>query len=208
MTRVWIELNYDEGLKHPLPIEIRRLDLALVARGISREEFELKEQSYFVTSTLPDGRKLFGQGTVTGEETTILVSVDPDYEQSESVDLFLPGQIRLGDRPGDLLLQYLANGYLQEAAILAQSELFNILFLGMDHSSQLVLLYTLLRVGELDKLTNKIFESKFTSPDSSAIRGEVLARLGRHQEAFEAFLELESPVCPNPLTEFSTPRND
>jgi hypothetical protein len=282
MTKVRIELNYGEGLRPPLPIEIRRLDLALVDRNISGWEFELSEGDYFVTSTLPDGRKLFGQGTVTGEETTILLSLDADRDQGESVDLFLPGQdvdatievrqftgniltgdivdqsrqfpdpfsfdvegtsstpiiqvlktgfaplnmlipvysseeckvlirakegpvkveIRLEDPAADVMLQYLVNGYLREAAILAQSEFLKDLFPAMDHSSQLVQLYTLLRVGELDELTSKIFDtefvdfSEFTSPDSSAIRGEVLARLGRHQEAFEAFLELEARGVP------------
>ena len=286
MTKVRIELNSAEGFDYLLPIEIRRMDLALVDRGVSTQTFDLNEGHYFVTSTLPDGRKLFGHAEVTGAKTTILLSVDKDhldnlaadaievpqpddrndspceirqfrgnvlskelvYESRPSLDprsFYVGGtestiiiqvlkngvaplnvlipvdplveahvsvhptraglpefRIKLKNPGADLLLQYLANGRLREAATLVQSTAFAITSAALGSLLPLQL-YTLLRIGELDALTALIddsghwaFRSQFKSPDSSAIRGELLARLGRHHEAYEAFLELGSRGAP------------
>ena len=284
MTKVTIELNLNDGILLPLPIEIRRLDLALVGRGISTQQFDLNEGSYFVTSTLPEGQRLFGQAMVTGPKTTILLSMDSDFGQSGAYDvdryqdddvdssvkirqfrgniisdelvyesrsfvtplsfyvrgspsttiiqvlkrgiaplnILIPAypsdecevlihparegplrfEVRFVDSSANLLFRYLTNGYLREAATLVQSRHFIIDHAPIEQASLLITLYTLLRIGELWELIRMIDDSghwshsSLRSPDSSVIRGEVLARLGRHHEAFEAFMELGARGVP------------
>ncbi|HJP93515.1 MAG TPA: Hsp70 family protein [Pyrinomonadaceae bacterium] len=198
MTRVSFTLNYDEmgSWITGVPIEIRRLDLALVERGVSAQQFNLSEGNYFVTSLLPDGRRLFAHAAISGREKMILLSSDPDYESDSNVN---NSREYLAI---DLLSQYLAKGYAREAAALAQWNYSRITDSNEDQNWVLPTLYTLLRFGELRELADMInqrgqwHQAEFTSADSSVIRGEILARLGRHQQAFSAFLELESRGVP------------
>lgn len=195
MTRVSFTLNYDEigSWIAGVPIEIRRLDLALVERGVSIDQFDLSEGNYFVTSLLPDGRRLFAHAAITGPEMIILLSSDPDYESDSNV---------IESPATDLVSQYLAKGYVREAATLARWFFPRITDPNEDQNWVLLTLYTLLDFGELSELAEMIddngqwHQAEFTSPDSSVIRGEILARLGRHQQAFAAFLELESRGVP------------
>lgn len=111
--------------------------------------------------------------------------------------------IHLGNTSADLLMRYLQKGLLEEAALLTDSEqqlaeqLLNQKL--NDPIAGAVGAYALLRFGYLQHLHN--WTSNLNNwfpwlPDSAAIRGEHLARLGNHTEALTTFLELPTRGLP------------
>ena len=202
MTRISFAIDFEELigiLSTPvIPIEIRRMDLALVYRGVSTEPINLNQGSYFITANLPDGNRLFAYAEVTTHERTFVLLRDPDYEANELPTVELGSILKTPD--AKLLFHYLENGYLREAVTLAKSKHF----FESSHRDQswfMLVLYTLLRTNELEILQDKLdyyrLEFSHDSPDIIAIEGEMLARLGRHEEAFETLLELESSGLPD-----------
>ena len=202
MTKTLYAINFGEivGFRPTahIPIEIRRMDLALVHRGLLTESVDLNEGRYFVTSILPDGRRLFALADVTTYKGILFPSLDPDYDREELPPVEFAVTFENPDT--NLLWSYLANGYLREAVILAKSE-YLASFAHGDKSWLMLALYTLLRTNELEDLERMLeyywLQFGFDSPDILAIQGEVMARLGRHDEAFESFLKLESRGLPN-----------
>src|SRR5882672_2913908 len=306
MTRLSFELDWHDGRSSvALPVEVRKLNMALVTRTLSSESIELEPGSYYVTAKLPNGEHLFGQSEVAGEHTRILLSPDLEDEPGFSFDetfrseavsasfsrewltrpafqirrfvgnvltgdvsvfeereldplsvrglgpisvggnvyntliqlaqpdfsplnLVLPiyfgeecqvslrtsssGRLELGVRLthplSDLLLQYLENNYLQQTATLVRANAFNTrdLLAGRNLSAAALKCYALLRIGDLNELTHLFgqagpwpsglgfFPNRF--PDESVIRGEVLARVGRHEDALKAFCELPAVGLP------------
>jgi hypothetical protein len=97
----------------------------------------------------------------------------------------------------ELLLQYRESGLLREVAAAVSSTSLDAEKLLADKVSDPVAAavggYALLRFGDLGRLHDwtenlrKLFPGL---PDGAAIRGEHLARLGRHPEALTSFLEL------------------
>jgi hypothetical protein len=106
--------------------------------------------------------------------------------------------VHLANTQANLLLHYRQKGYAKEAAVASTSEALTAHLLlqekGADPIAATVGAYALLRFGDLENLvddwTRNLLELFEWLPDGAAIRGEHLARLGRHEEAFEAFLHL------------------
>jgi hypothetical protein len=89
-----------------------------------------------------------------------------------------------------LLLSYAQNRLGDEEAKLAERLLYDKF---ADPLAAAVGAYSLLRVSSLTRLhdwTANLMHSFPALPDGAAVRGEHLARLGRHEEAFEAFVEV------------------
>lgn len=64
-----------------VPIEVRRDDLRIVARGLSTESVEVEPGQYFVSGNLPDGREARGRVEVkAGESATVDLALDPPPE--------------------------------------------------------------------------------------------------------------------------------
>jgi hypothetical protein len=108
--------------------------------------------------------------------------------------------IHLNHSMANLLLRYSHHGYIQEAMTTASSDtLQHENLLANDPIAAAVRAYTLLRFGQLEELSNwtETLKNQFTwLPDSIAIRGETLARLGEHKHALTVFLELPSRGVP------------
>lgn len=101
----------------------------------------------------------------------------------------------------DLLLRYTHKGFQQQAELTAKAvNAENLLFeKRKDPIAAAVGAYALLRFGELERLhdwTENLRRWFPLLPDGAAIRGEHLAREGRHEEAADAFLELDSRGIP------------
>jgi hypothetical protein len=98
-------------------------------------------------------------------------------------------EVHLDNSEGNLLLGYKRNQAAQEAAITAER-----LLAGKfdDPIAASAGAYSLFRFGALEKLHDwpaNLHRSFPWLPDGAAIRGEQLARLGQHEEAFDAFLQ-------------------
>jgi len=105
-------------------------------------------------------------------------------------------EVHLENPEANLLLGYQQNREMQEEAVTAERLLQGKLD---DPVAAMVGAYSLLRFGELDRLHNwsqHLMDWMRWIPDGAAIRGEHLARLGRHQEALEAFLAVPARGIP------------
>ena len=109
----------------------------------------------------------------------------------------------LPDPSADMLLRFLAEDLLQEAATATQFEAIPAAQLVLDTVKDpiraAVGAYALLRFGELESLHDWTEDLRvwFPSlPDGAAIRGEHLARAGKHREALQVFLELAQRGLP------------
>ena len=116
--------------------------------------------------------------------------------QTQSTDKIVV-DIHLQDSEADLLLYGLGRGYLQEAAQALRSEQITAEKLlqekGWHPFGAAVGAYSLLQFGELDRLhnwTENLMKWFPWFPDGLAIHGEHLARVGKHQEALQAFADL------------------
>lgn len=70
-----------ETLEFEVPVEVRRADLRVVARGLSSEPVEVEPGMYFVSGSLSDGREARGRVEVkAGEEATVGLALDPPPE--------------------------------------------------------------------------------------------------------------------------------
>lgn len=101
----------------------------------------------------------------------------------------------------DMLLRYSQKGYQQQASVTSHAiDAERLLYSkAADPIAAAVGAYALLRFGELDLLHDwtENLRNWFTwLPDGAAIRGEHLAREGKHQEALTAFLDLQPRGLP------------
>ena len=103
----------------------------------------------------------------------------------------------LENSAANMLLQYAGAGVAHAAATASRAAALDgeqLLMQKMaDPIAAAVGAYALLRLGSLDQLhdwTSNLRARFAWLPDGAAICGEHLARLGRHQEAFEAFAEV------------------
>ena len=103
----------------------------------------------------------------------------------------------LENSAANMLLQYAGAGVANAAATASRAAALDgeqLLMQKMaDPIAAAVGAYALLRIGSLDQLhdwTSNLRARFGWLPDGAAICGEHLARLGRHQEAFEAFAEV------------------
>lgn len=105
-------------------------------------------------------------------------------------------EVHLENPEANLLLGYQQNREMQEEAVTAERLLQGKLD---DPIAAAAGAYSLLRFGELDRLhdwSQNLMNWNAWLPDGAAIRGEHLARLGRHQEALEAFLAVPARGLP------------
>jgi hypothetical protein len=108
------------------------------------------------------------------------------------------------DEDVNRLMAYLRHGMLAEAGLLVQAPSLELKVLwpgpaigpqpGINAVTAALVAYILLRLGDVgpqlsDWAALKV-QSDFPLADSSALRGECLARAGRHAEALDAFLQL------------------
>ena len=112
--------------------------------------------------------------------------------------------IQLQNPQAEMLLRYRERGFLKEAATVADSisptaeDL--LLHKGEDPIAATVGAYALLHFGEMERLhgwTANLEEWFPWLPDGITVRAEHLARLGKHDEAFDTLLKL--PSCGLPL---------
>jgi hypothetical protein len=115
----------------------------------------------------------------------------------------IAADIQLEHTQADLLLRYREEGLLGAAEATVHSRSLDAEeLLRQRHSDPVataVRAYSLLRWGEHERLrdwTEKLKERYSWFPDGAAIRGEHLARLGRHEEALAAFLEIPERGLP------------
>ncbi|MGA7730916.1 MAG: hypothetical protein WCD37_06550, partial [Chloroflexia bacterium] len=101
------------------------------------------------------------------------------------------------------LLQYMHGGYISQVESLVASRNFQMELLlqgnSKDPMAAILYVYALLKLGhlaQLDTWTNVLLQECRWSPDSFAVRGEWLARLGKHEEALRCFLHLPSLGIP------------
>lgn len=111
--------------------------------------------------------------------------------------------IRLYHATADLLTRYLTRGMFQEATESLTSDSMKAERLleekGHDPIAAAVGAYTILRAGDLSRLhewTTNLMERFQWLPDGATICGEHLARLGKHKEAFSAFMQLQTRGLP------------
>lgn len=107
----------------------------------------------------------------------------------------------LENQMADMLLRYSNKGYFQQTELLGQAfDAEKLLQAKMrDPVAAAVGGYALLRFNELEKLhdwTENLRQWFPLFPDGAAIRGEHLARFGRHKEALKSFLEIEKRGLP------------
>ncbi len=109
----------------------------------------------------------------------------------------------LENSAANMLLQYVGAGVANAAATASRSATVNgeqLLMQKMaDPIAAAVGAYALLRLGSLDQLhdwTSHLRARFAWLPDGAAICGEHLARLGQHEEAFEAFAEVPGRGLP------------
>ncbi len=103
----------------------------------------------------------------------------------------------------DTLLRYFQRGFLDQAAAMSTSDVLQAEQL-LDQKlaypiAATVGAYALLRFGDLSRLHNwtENLNNWFRElPDGAAIRGEHLARIGKHEQALPVFLELSSRGLP------------
>jgi hypothetical protein len=105
--------------------------------------------------------------------------------------------VHVANGEADLLLSGLSAGYLREASEALSSDQISaekLLYAKeADPFGAAVGAYALLQFGELDRLhnwTENLMNLFQWLPDGPPIRGEHLARMGRHQEAIEAFVQM------------------
>ncbi len=103
----------------------------------------------------------------------------------------------------DTLLRYFQRGFLEQAAAMSTSDILQaeqLLYQKLSYPiAATVGAYALLRFGDLSRLNNwtENLNDWFKGlPDGAAIRGEHLARLGKHEQALPVFLELPSRGLP------------
>ena len=98
MSRIYATLsskrNWELG-SASLPVEVRRRDGALVARGVCRQHLEVAPGSYIVVSVMPGGTEMAGEVDVRPEEWA-QVTLKPELEdesphESEEVARFVWG---------------------------------------------------------------------------------------------------------------------
>jgi hypothetical protein len=97
------------------------------------------------------------------------------------------------------LLAYLDHGMLAEAALLVQAPELALQAPGRDPVTAALVAYVLLRLDKVDSFAGWATgadASAFPLADGSVLRGEYLARTGRHAEALEAFLQLSARGLP------------
>jgi len=110
--------------------------------------------------------------------------------------------VRLANVHADLMLRYSGNNMLQEVAQIADSPSLGENLLRSKYQSPIgaaVGAYTLLRLGELDRLhdwTHNLFNNFPWLPDGAVVLAEHLARIGEHQAALDTLLELKNRGLP------------
>jgi hypothetical protein len=73
-----------------LPVEVRRLDGALVARGVSHDYIEVVPGRYIVISVMPGGTEMAGEVDVSSDQTaTVTLTPEPE-DESPSVSQEVP----------------------------------------------------------------------------------------------------------------------
>jgi hypothetical protein len=75
-----------------LPVDVRKLNLALVARTFSSKTVDLKPGKYFVSATLPAGQELYTEVDVGDTDATAVLQPDPQDEsphESHERQLFM-----------------------------------------------------------------------------------------------------------------------
>jgi hypothetical protein len=112
-------------------------------------------------------------------------------------------ETHLKNHAANMLLQYSSYGAVSSAAVASRSQTVDGERLLHDKMSDpigaVVGAYAILRVGDLARLHEWTahLRDRFTwLPDGAAIRGEHLARMGRHQEAVEAFADVPGRGLP------------
>lgn len=87
------QLSFDIDLEeggaiHPeIPVEVRKSNLALVARVLSSRSVDIAPDTYYVTAMLPSGEELFDRVVVApGEEATVRLAPEPEDVSAESED--------------------------------------------------------------------------------------------------------------------------
>jgi hypothetical protein len=111
--------------------------------------------------------------------------------------------VYLSNTEADLLLRYRERGMLQQAIVASTSDSLSaerlLLLKGADPVAAAVGAYTLLRLGDLERLhtwAQNLYNRFEWLPDGAAILGEHLARAGQHREALAALLEIEQRGLP------------
>ena len=112
-------------------------------------------------------------------------------------------EVHLLDLKADTMLQYLVRGMIAEASVMTANVEALAEQLVKEKLAKPVAAasgaYVLLRLGALQRLhdwTENLFNWFPSLPDGAAVRGEHLARAGRHEEAAERFLALEDRGLP------------
>ena len=112
-------------------------------------------------------------------------------------------EVHLKHAEAELLLRYWEQGYWQLAANVSDSIAVSaeqLLHDKLQHPiSAAIGSYALLRLGALERLHDwsENLMNRFTwLPDGAAVRGEHLARLGKHHEALQAFCQLRERGLP------------
>lgn len=138
----------------------------------------------------PTNRRLPIASNVVPPEITLLIPQPPLFP------VYRIG-IRIAHKSADLLTRYLGRGMYaeaQEASLSHSMDAENLLSAKQsDPIAAAVGAYTLLRVGQLERLhewTENLMNWFEWLPDGAAIRGEHLARQGKHLESLRAFIAL------------------
>ena len=89
MSKVSFNLGFQsELLKHAdVPIEIRKPNMALIARTFASTNFELKPGSYFVTAKMPAGHELFSKLEIAGDEAVVVDLLDDEQPISATQEI-------------------------------------------------------------------------------------------------------------------------
>lgn len=101
----------------------------------------------------------------------------------------------------DMLLRYTQKGFLNQASLVSDAVAAEELLRDKvsDPIAAAVGAYSLLKFGEIERLhdwTENLRQFFEWLPDGAAIRGEHLARLGKHEQAAQAFLDLAQRGIP------------
>ncbi len=112
-------------------------------------------------------------------------------------------EVHLHNTEAELLIRYWEQGRWQLAANVAKSTAISaerLLYEKRQHPiSAAVGAYALLRLGDLERLSDwsaNLMNGFEWLPDGAAVRGEHLARIGKHQEALAAFCTLRERGLP------------
>lgn len=82
MSKSTLRFEFDTaalaGDPYDFPVEVRKPNLTLVARGLCSAAVEVEPGTYYVTARLPDGQELASQVQVACEETTVYLTPEQD----------------------------------------------------------------------------------------------------------------------------------